>query len=130
MHRNRNVAIVGIGQTYHKAHRPDVNQVELVNEAVRAALGDAHLSKDDIDCVVHGNMELFEGNPPARHVARGWRRGVFEIRVPGVHRGYYRRDPGLCGGSSGGFGPFRYGFGRGFRETGGRAYHYRNHRHG
>jgi acetyl-CoA C-acetyltransferase len=70
MHRNRNVAIVGIGQTYHKAHRPDVNQVELVHEAVRAALADAHLSKDDIDCVVHGNMELFEGvhQPDMWHV--------------------------------------------------------------
>ncbi|MBI5967460.1 MAG: thiolase family protein [Deltaproteobacteria bacterium] len=70
MSRKRNVAIVGIGQTYHKAHRPDVNQVELVHEAVRAALGNALLSMKDIDCVVHGNMELFEGihQPDMWHV--------------------------------------------------------------
>jgi len=70
MSRKRNVAIVGIGQTYHKSHRPDVNQVELVHEAVRAALEDARLSMKDIDCVVHGNMELFEGihQPDMWHV--------------------------------------------------------------
>ena len=33
----RKVAIIGGGQTYHAAHRHDVNQVEMVNEAVRAA---------------------------------------------------------------------------------------------
>ena len=60
--KNRNVAIVGVGQTYHKRRRPDVTQVELVNEAVRAALKDAQLDIADIDVVVHGNMELFEGN--------------------------------------------------------------------
>ncbi|MBE0512517.1 thiolase family protein [Candidatus Bathyarchaeota archaeon] len=60
--KNRNVAIVGVGQTYHKRRRPDVTQVELVNEAVRAALKDAQLDIADIDVIVHGNMELFEGN--------------------------------------------------------------------
>jgi len=62
MTRTRNVAIVGIGQTPHRAHRQDVNQVEMVNEAIRAALEDAKLDLKDVDAVVHGNMELFEGN--------------------------------------------------------------------
>ena len=57
----RNVAVIGGGQTYHAARRHDVNQVELVNEAVRAALLDAQMSMDDIDAVLLGNMEFFEG---------------------------------------------------------------------
>jgi|YNPNPStandDraft_1061719.scaffolds.fasta_scaffold04980_8 acetyl-CoA C-acetyltransferase len=56
------VAIVGVGQTHHTAHRPDVNQVELMNEAVRAALRDADLSIKDVDAFLMGNMELFEGS--------------------------------------------------------------------
>ena len=58
--KNRNVGIIGVGQTVHSSHREDVNQPELINEAVSAALEDADLAIDDIDCVVHGNMELFE----------------------------------------------------------------------
>ena len=58
--KNRNVAIIGIGQTRHSSHREDVNQPELIHEAVAEALRDANLTLDDIDCVVHGNMELFE----------------------------------------------------------------------
>lgn len=57
----RKVAIVGGGQTYHASRRHDVNQVELVNEAVRAALADARMSIDEIDAVLLGNMEFFEG---------------------------------------------------------------------
>lgn len=57
----RNVAIIGGGQTYHAARRHDVNQVEMVNEAVRAALADAEMTIDDIDAVLLGNMEFFEG---------------------------------------------------------------------
>jgi len=55
------VAIVGIGQTYHTAKRPDVNQPELVREAVIAALADAQLSIKDIESVFFSNMETFEG---------------------------------------------------------------------
>jgi acetyl-CoA C-acetyltransferase len=58
--KNRNVAIVGIGQTEYSSHKEYQNQPEMINEAVRAALKDANLTLDDIDCVVHGNMELFE----------------------------------------------------------------------
>jgi len=55
------VAIVGIGQTYHTAKRPDVNQPEMVREAVIAALTDAQLSIKDIESVFFSNMETFEG---------------------------------------------------------------------
>lgn len=55
------VAIVGIGQTYHTSKRPDVNQPEMVAEAVRAALADAQLSIKDIEGVFFSNMETFEG---------------------------------------------------------------------
>jgi acetyl-CoA C-acetyltransferase len=55
------VAIVGIGQTYHKSKRPDVSQPEMVGEAVRAALADAQLSIKDIEGVFFSNMETFEG---------------------------------------------------------------------
>lgn len=57
----KRVAIVGTGQTMHKSHRPDVNGQELINEAVRAALSDADLTINDIDGVVIGNMDHFEG---------------------------------------------------------------------
>lgn len=64
----RNVAIIGGGQTYHAARRHDVNQPELVNEAVRAALDDARMSIDEIDAVLLGNMEFFEG----QHMTDCW----------------------------------------------------------
>ena len=58
--KNRNVGIIGIGQTEYSSHKEHQNQVEMVNEGVRYALEDANISLDDIDCVLHGNMELFE----------------------------------------------------------------------
>ena len=58
--KNRNVGIIGIGQTKYSSHREDVNQPEMIHEAVSAALADAGIGMKDIDCVVHGNMELFE----------------------------------------------------------------------
>ena len=57
----KRVAIVGTGQTYHKSHRPDVNGQELINEAVQRALTDAELTIGDIDAIVIGNMDHFEG---------------------------------------------------------------------
>ncbi|MEW6261577.1 MAG: thiolase family protein [Thermodesulfobacteriota bacterium] len=60
MKKNRNVGIVGVGQTRYSSHREDVNQPEMVHEAVVAALEHAHLTIEDVDCLVHGNMELFE----------------------------------------------------------------------
>jgi len=60
MKKNRNVGVIGVGQTRYSSHREDVNQPELVHEAVVEALDMAGLTMDDIDCVMHGNMELFE----------------------------------------------------------------------
>ncbi len=57
----RNVAIIGGGQTMHAARRHDVNQPEMVYEAVSAALEDAQMTIDEIDAVIIGNMEFFEG---------------------------------------------------------------------
>ena len=57
----KRVAIVGTGQTFHKSHRPDVNGQELINEAVQRALADAGLKMKDIDAVLIGNMDHFEG---------------------------------------------------------------------
>jgi len=64
----RNVAIIGGGQTRHAARRHDVSQPEMVNEAVRAALDDAGMTMDDIDAVLLGNMEFFEG----QHMTDCW----------------------------------------------------------
>ncbi|MBM4463590.1 MAG: hypothetical protein FJ012_09750 [Chloroflexi bacterium] len=55
------VAIVGVGQTHHRAKRPDVNMAEMVGEAVRAALADAQLRAKNVEAVFCGNMETFEG---------------------------------------------------------------------
>jgi len=55
------VGVIGVGQTPGKRSRKDVSEVELVNEAVRAALEDAELTIKDIDVVIQGNMEFFEG---------------------------------------------------------------------
>jgi acetyl-CoA C-acetyltransferase len=60
MKKNRNVGIIGVGQTVYSSHREEVNQPEMIHEAVSAALKQAGLTIDDIDCIVHGNMELFE----------------------------------------------------------------------
>jgi len=57
----KKVAIVGFGQTYQRSSRKDVNGVELINEAVQPALDDADLTIKDIDAIVIGNMDHFEG---------------------------------------------------------------------
>jgi acetyl-CoA C-acetyltransferase len=56
----RSVAIVGVGQTDHKSHRPDVNGREMIYEAVTRALEDCELSISQIDAIVIGNMDHFE----------------------------------------------------------------------
>ncbi len=58
--KNRNVAIIGCGMSTFSSHREDVNQPEMIHEAVVEALEDAGLTIGDVDCVLHGNMELFE----------------------------------------------------------------------
>jgi len=57
----KRVAVVGSGQTYHKSQRLDVNGIELIHEAVSRALEDTHLTRDDINLVIIGNMDHFEG---------------------------------------------------------------------
>ncbi len=55
-------AIVGIGQTHHKAKRSDVSIAGLVREAAARALADAELDWKDIDAVVIGKApDMFEG---------------------------------------------------------------------
>ena len=57
----KRVAVVGTGQTLTRSSRKDVSGQELINEAVRRALEDAGLTRDDIDAIVIGNMDHFEG---------------------------------------------------------------------
>ncbi|HVX19886.1 MAG TPA: thiolase domain-containing protein [Acidimicrobiales bacterium] len=56
------VAVIGVGQTHHKAKRDDVSIAGLVREAALRALEDAGLGWDDIDAVVIGKApDMFEG---------------------------------------------------------------------
>ncbi|MGV8079530.1 MAG: thiolase family protein [Syntrophales bacterium] len=57
----KRAAIVGFGQTRGSSSRKDVNGIEMIHEAVSAALADAELGIEDIDAVVIGNMDHFEG---------------------------------------------------------------------
>jgi acetyl-CoA C-acetyltransferase len=86
--KNRNVGIIGTGQTVYSSHREDVNQPELIQEAVAAALDDAGLSIDDVGCVVHGNMELFEmvHQPDCWHVlgTGAWGKEALRITTGGT----------------------------------------------
>ncbi len=56
-----NVGVVGIGQTKFTSKRRDVNIPEMIYEAVEMALDDAQLAPDDIDAILIGNMDHFEG---------------------------------------------------------------------
>ncbi|MBB3045017.1 thiolase domain-containing protein [Nocardioides soli] len=55
-------AVVGVGQTHHRAKREDVSMAGLCREAIDRALLDANLTLDDIDAIVVGKApDLFEG---------------------------------------------------------------------
>jgi len=55
-------AVIGVGQTHHRAKREDVSMAGLCREAIDRALIDAGLTFDDIDAVVVGKApDLFEG---------------------------------------------------------------------
>uniref|UniRef100_A0A7C3RB83 Thiolase domain-containing protein n=1 Tax=Archaeoglobus fulgidus TaxID=2234 RepID=A0A7C3RB83_ARCFL len=56
----RRVAIIGCGQSKH-GRRTDVNQAELVAEAVWAAIEDANIGVEDIEAYAVGNMQGFGG---------------------------------------------------------------------
>jgi acetyl-CoA C-acetyltransferase len=64
-------AVLGTGQTHHRAKRLDVSMAGLCREAVDRALADADLSLVDIDAVVLGKApDLFEGvMMPELHLA-------------------------------------------------------------
>jgi acetyl-CoA C-acetyltransferase len=63
----RKVAIVGVGLTKTATRRNDVTHPELTYEAVKTALNDAGITMDDIDSVVYGSMDPFDGiNCPDR----------------------------------------------------------------
>ncbi len=83
MKKSRNVAIVGVGQTRHRGHREDINMAELVAEAVEDVLADSMIDLNDIDCIVHGNMELFEGvhQPDMWHVISDGAYGKAGFRI-------------------------------------------------
>jgi acetyl-CoA C-acetyltransferase len=55
-------AVIGVGQTHHKAARKDVSMPGLLREAIDRALEDAQMTLDEIDAIVVGKApDLFEG---------------------------------------------------------------------
>src|SRR4051794_9626421 len=55
-------AVIGVGQTHHRAKREDVSMAGLCREAMDRALEDAGLGLDEIDAIVVGKApDLFEG---------------------------------------------------------------------
>jgi len=61
-HRKTPAAVVGIGQTHHRAKREDVSMAGLCREAIDRALADANMTLEDIDAIVVGKApDLFEG---------------------------------------------------------------------
>ena len=59
--KNR-AAVLGTGQTHHKAKRQDVSMAGLLREAIDRAMADAHVGWEGIDAVVLGKApDFFEG---------------------------------------------------------------------
>ncbi|ATY10867.1 acetyl-CoA acetyltransferase [Amycolatopsis sp. AA4] len=55
-------AVLGTGQTHHRAKRTDVSMAGLLREAIDRAMTDAQVGWDDIEAVVIGKApDLFEG---------------------------------------------------------------------
>src|SRR4051812_33515611 len=55
-------AVIGVGQTHHRAKREDVSMAGLCREAMDRALEDAGMGLDEIDAIVVGKApDLFEG---------------------------------------------------------------------
>ena len=68
----KKVAVVGVGQTRYRTRRDDVTHPELTYEAATAALESCGLSIEDIDAVVYGTMDPFDGiNCPDKWCAGG-----------------------------------------------------------
>jgi acetyl-CoA C-acetyltransferase len=86
----RKVAIVGVGLT-RTGRRADISHQELAWEAVRAALDDAKISIDEIEAVVHGCMDNFDGissperfDSPALGCGRGFGKPLIKISTGGT----------------------------------------------
>ena len=55
-------AVIGVGQTHHRAKREDVSIAGLCREAMDRALADAGMTLDEVDAIVVGKApDLFEG---------------------------------------------------------------------
>src|SRR3954469_2204402 len=55
-------AVIGVGQTHHRAKREDVSMPGLLREAIDRALEDAQMTLDEVDAIVVGKApDLFEG---------------------------------------------------------------------
>lgn len=55
-------AVIGVGQTHHRAKRLDVSMAGLCREAMDRALEDAGMTLDEVDAIVVGKApDLFEG---------------------------------------------------------------------
>jgi len=101
----RRAAIIATGQTVHKSKRREVNIVELIHEAVSDCLKDAEMTMADIDAVLIGNMEHFEGVYNADLWAvdgtGAWLKHGMKITTGGTtgasvaHAGYYHVASGM-----------------------------------
>jgi acetyl-CoA C-acetyltransferase len=55
-------AVIGVGQTHHRAKREDVSMAGMCREAMDRALEDAGMTLDEVDAIVVGKApDLFEG---------------------------------------------------------------------
>jgi acetyl-CoA C-acetyltransferase len=102
----RNVGIVGIGYTpIFVSKRKDVNIPEMISEAVENAYENTGLTPKDIDAIVFGNMQTFEGlnlphlwaadyisslGKPVMRIATGGTTGMAALQA-----GYYHVASGL-----------------------------------
>jgi acetyl-CoA C-acetyltransferase len=54
-------AIVAVGQTEHRNRRLDVSLAEMARESIDRCLASRNLKLEEVDAIVAGNMEMFEG---------------------------------------------------------------------
>jgi acetyl-CoA C-acetyltransferase len=102
----RNVGIAGVGYTpVFVSKRKDVNIPEMISEAVQNAFVNTGLTSQDIDAVIFGNMQTFEGvnlphlwavdyiaslGKPVMRIATGGTTGMAALQA-----GYYHIASGL-----------------------------------
>ncbi|MDY6796003.1 MAG: hypothetical protein SWK76_12130 [Actinomycetota bacterium] len=103
----RNVGIIGVGYTpIFVSKRKDVSIPEMISEAVDAGFRNTGLTPEDIDAVIFGNMQTFEGvNLPhlwaVEHI-RALGKPVMRIATGGTtgmsafHAGYYHVASGMA----------------------------------